>query len=115
MNIAIDFDDTITESPKLFRKLTREWTNANTVYIISSCNKPNEHIYSEIFLRKQKLLKDWGIEYKELFMPLEPIPQNKAKLCKKYNIGLMIDDNIKNLQAISKACEEVMCIQFVPS
>ncbi len=113
MNIGIDFDNTITENRKFFRKMTNSLKNDNDIYIISSCDKQKESVIEEVFRMKKKKLKRWGIAYKDLLLALEPIPNNKAKICREYRIGVMIDDDIRNLKKIRKHYKNTACLQYI--
>ncbi len=115
MNIGIDYDYTITENPEFFRSFTKSLAESgNEVYIISSFTKADEPFVEEIIAAKVHQLDEWEIDYKKLEMAPEPIPPNKARLCRKYKISVMIDDDARNLMEIMRSEEGVVCLQFMP-
>ncbi len=115
MNIGIDYDYTITENPEFFRSFTKSLAESgNEVYIISSFTKADEPFVEEIIAAKMHQLDEWGIDYKKLEMAPEPIPPNKARLCRKYKISVMIDDDARNLLEIMRSEEDIVCLQFMP-
>jgi hypothetical protein len=116
MNVGIDFDNTITANPKFFKELVNDLLSSgrNLIYIISSCAKEDEPTLSEIRTRKSLQLNEWGIPFERLELALEPIPENKAFLCESHGIGLMIDDDLRNLEAIMKRDPSIVCVQFFP-
>ncbi len=113
MNIGIDFDNTITEHPLLFKKLTRSLINGNKIYVISSCDRPKEPKRDEVYAEKEERLRGWGVHYSKLLLALEPIPRNKATLCRRYGIDIMIDDDRRNVKAIRKYSKATVCLEFV--
>ncbi len=114
MNVGIDFDYTITDNPGFFRELSEVLMRAsNGVYVVSSYSKADEPMAEEIFTEKTRMLKEWGIPFKELYLAPEPIADNKAAYCNDHSIGLMIDDTIENLKAINKRAKGTVCLQYI--
>ncbi|HUB92395.1 MAG TPA: hypothetical protein VL945_00375 [Candidatus Saccharimonadales bacterium] len=115
MNIGIDFDNTITENPALFRKLTNSLRKGNVIYVISSSDKAEERDIEREREGKVRRLKAWRIHYRKLFLALRPIPESKAAMCRKYKIDLMIDDNRENVRAIRRRSKRTACMEFAYS
>ncbi len=113
MNIGIDFDNTITEHPRLFKKLTDSLNAGNVIYIISSCDRLKQQKLEKVYEEKEGMLRRWGIHYRKLMLALEPIPLNKARMCRKYKIDLMIDDDERNMRAIRKHAGRTACFEFL--
>ncbi len=115
MNIGIDYDNTITTNPIFFKEFVSSLVkeDSNTIYIISSCAKIDEPMFDEIHKRKSAQLKEWGIPFRKLELALEPIPENKTKLCKAYGIDLMIDDDMGNISEITRNTSKTVCLQFI--
>ncbi len=112
MNIGIDFDNTITEHPRLFKDLVSSLSKGNKIYIISSCDKKKAARLPSVCKEKAGKLAKWGISYKELLLAEEPIPKNKAKMCVKYKIDIMIDDDKRNISAIKRLSKGTVCLMF---
>ena len=114
MNIGLDFDDTITVNPKFFSKFSNDLSkHGNKIYIISSCDKISEPFFEEMFENKKKKLKEWDIFYEALELVKGPVPKNKASLCKKLNISVMIDNDPSNLIAIKGLDKKILCLQVI--
>ncbi len=113
MNIGIDFDNTITDNPGLFRELTAGLSKNNHIYIISSYEKAEETLIEEISSEKTRMLNEWGINFKELYLAPEPVPESKAAYCKKKNIVLMIDDLQENLSKIMEISTDTVCMRYL--
>lgn len=113
MKIGIDFDGTITENPEFFSRFARTLRHTDMVYVISSCDKRNESILHKTTEQKKMKLKKWDIPYNKLLFALEPIPVNKARICIKYGIDVMIDDDVRNLKKIKTDCKKTVCLQYI--
>ncbi|MHB1830610.1 MAG: hypothetical protein ACYCO0_04425 [Candidatus Micrarchaeaceae archaeon] len=113
MRIGIDFDGTITENPAFFSRFTRTLKHTDVVYIISSCDKRSESALSKTTEQKKRKLKKWNVSYNKLLFALEPIPSNKARMCREHRIDVMIDDDIRNLKKIKKDCRTTACLQYM--
>ncbi|MCL4364803.1 MAG: hypothetical protein M1569_03935 [Candidatus Marsarchaeota archaeon] len=114
MNMGLDFDDTITVNPRFFSKFTNDLSkHGNKIYIISSCDKISEPFFEEMFENKTRRLKEWHILYEALELVKEPVPENKALLCKKLNISVMIDNDRENLTAIKGLDKAILCLQVI--
>ena len=115
MNIGIDFDNTITVEPRFFKRLATLMGGDSSVYIISSYEKGTRLSLEGTYRAKARQLKNWGISYKRLDLVREPISENKARLCNKYRIEIMIDDRAENVKTINRMCRRTVCLQFVPA
>lgn len=113
MNIGLDFDQTITDDPGFFREFVRSMSKRHKIYIISSCSRRMERRYDNECRKKESLLKRYGISHSGLFVVREPIPKNKARLCARYKIDLMIDDKEQNLREIAKSCRGTVCLRLM--
>lgn len=113
MKIGIDFDNTITTDPDFFSRLVRLLGKGNEIYVISSYERGTPVSYDQAYSGKEERLRQWGIPHKKLDLVTEPIPENKVKLCNKYGIDLMIDDDIRNVSAINRDCPKTVCLQYV--
>ncbi len=83
------------------------------IYIISSCDRLKQRRLGLVYKEKEGMLLRWGIRYRKLMLALEPIPLNKARMCRKYKIDLMIDDDERNMSAIRKHAGRTACFEFL--
>ncbi len=113
MRIGIDFDGTITDNPEFFSRFTRALKHTDVVYIISSCDKRSESVLRKTTERKKRKLREWNISYSKLLFALEPIPYNKARMCREHRVDVMIDDDHRNLKKIQKDCKATACLQYI--
>lgn len=97
------------DASAVINKLSEE---GNKIYIITS----RAHVTETGFMGKifRKMLFDWlkknNINYEAIELCREKGSEiDKVEACKKYNIDVMIDDQVENIIETSKVCKEVLC------
>ena len=116
MNIGMDFDDTIAAHPEEFAEMAKAFSSSgHDLYIISSFSEGEDSLLQKMKKYKTDKLKEWGISYKGLFMPVAPIPENKSKICSELSIDIMIDDNCENLSTIMAHNPKIVCLRLMES
>ncbi|MDE1861216.1 MAG: hypothetical protein KGH72_05900 [Candidatus Micrarchaeota archaeon] len=114
MRIGLDYDNTITVDPRFFSRAARLLGKRNKIYVISSYERKTAMSFAEAYKYKTAKLRQWKIPYEKLELAPEPIPMNKVRLCDRYGIDIMIDDDRKNVSAINRYCKGTVCLQFLP-
>jgi hypothetical protein len=88
MNIGIDIDATITETPEIFALLSHALRNAGHRVYVVSCRDPAG-------LDESRAEVDgYGISYDDMFHPQnhEDIPQFKARMARELELDIFFDD-----------------------
>ena len=102
MNIGLDIDGTISESPQFFALLSRVLKAAGHQVHIISYRDPSPKSVAET---KQEL-KSWKIAYDELHLPNDDFAMGmgewKRSISEKVGLTMMIDDSLEVLAAMPK-------------
>ena len=88
MNVGIDIDATITETPELFAVLSHALRDAGHRVYVVSCRDPAG-------LDESRAEVDgYGISYDDIFHPQdhEDIPQFKARMARELELDIFFDD-----------------------
>ncbi len=122
MNIAIDIDDTITVQPALFSLLTQAASDkSHTVIIVSSRSNTKEVLSitreelckAGIYFDKLYLLEDFSnchCPHEELSWYDKYLWQ-KVDICKKENIDIVFEDDLKVIALFKRYAPTIQVIQ----
>ena len=102
MNIGLDIDGTISESPEFFALLSASLKAAgNKVHIISYRDPSPKSV-----VETKQELKSWKIAYDALHIPDDDIRigmgEWKRSVAERLNLNIMIDDALEVLAAMPK-------------
>ncbi len=88
MNVGIDIDATITETPEIFALLSHALREAGHRVYVVSYRDPNSLDESRAEVDK------YGISYDDIFHPQdhEDIPQFKARMARELELDIFFDD-----------------------
>ena len=88
--VGLDFNNTITKDPRLFKRLSGALLQAGfQVYIISALKRPTDPKRKKAVLNCK--VPNSGIEL-VYFNDYSEIPEEKLKACRKLGVRIMIDD-----------------------